>query len=253
MSKTRLAIIALALTNVAIIAVLIYVKVNAEHHVELASQHLESLGNEEINHTVFVNTTIPLDTEIQVTEPIEVAIELGINQEVRIKADVPVRDIIQVPVNLRVKENIELDTTISVMERISVNLNTMIPVDQKFLIPRGNKGKGITIPIRASIPVNQDVDIGFNDPMRVQSTIGVDIPVQQTLDVEFEMIVPMDQNVLLNLPVKTTAMVSFLRPMKVKGEIPIKLEIPVVIALKDTPIKSTMENVASELRQLFPF
>lgn len=253
MSKTRLALITLALMNVGIISVLIWVKFNAEHHVDLASQHLENLGDERISHTVFVNTTIPLDTEIEVTEPIEVAIELGINQEVRIKADIPVRDIIQVPVDLRIQEDIQLDTTINVMDRISVNLNTSIPIDQKFLIPRGDKGKGIKIPIKASIPVNQDVDIGFNHPMSVQSTIGVDIPVQETLDVEFEMIVPMDQNVRLNVPLKTTATVMFLRPMKVKGEIPIQLEIPVVIALKDTPIKNAMDNVAKELRQLFPF
>lgn len=253
MSKTRLALIVLALMNIGIIAILIIVKNNAEHHVELASQHLEGLGNEVINHTVIVNTTIPLDTEIQVMEPIEVEIQLGIDQQVRIKADVPVRDIIQVPVDLRVQENIELDTSINVMDRISVNLNTVIPIDQKFQIPRGKKGKGINIPIKASIPVNQDVDIGFNDPMRVQSVIAVDIPVKQTLDVEFEINVPMDQDVPLNLPLKTTATVSFLRPMKVKGEIPIKLEIPVVIPLNKTPIKKTMENVASELRQLFPF
>jgi hypothetical protein len=253
MSKTRLALIALALTNVGIISVLIWVKVNAEHHVGLASQHLENLGDEEISHTVFVNTTIPLDTEIEVIEPIEVAIELGINQDVRIKADIPVRDIIQVPVDLRIQEDIELDTTINVMDRISVNLNTSIPIDQKFLIPRGDKGKGIKIPIKASIPVDQNVDIGFNHPMHVQSTIGVDIPVQETLDVEFVLEVPMDQNVNLNFPIKTKAYVAFLQPLKVKGEIPIKLEIPVVIALKDTPIKGAMDSVAKELRKLFPF
>ena len=253
MSKTRLALILLALANVGIISVLIWVKIHAEHHVGLASQHLENLGDDKINHTVLVNTTIPLNTEIEVMEPIEVYIELGINQHVRIKADIPVRDVIQVPVDLRVRENIELDTTIEVIDRISVNLNTSIPVDQTFLIPRGDEGKGIKIPIKASIPINQNVDIGFNQPMQVQSTIGVDIPIKETLDVEFILNVPMDQNVKLNFPLKTNAHVSFLQPLKVKGEIPIKLEIPVVIPLKDTPIKGAMDNVAQELRKLFPF
>jgi len=58
MRKTGLALVALALMNIRIISALIWVKVNAEHHVELASQHLENLRDEEISQTVFVNTTI---------------------------------------------------------------------------------------------------------------------------------------------------------------------------------------------------
>lgn len=252
MTKTRIALLLLALSNLGIVAVLLYVRSNAREHIELSAQHLENLGDQEINHTVFVNTTIPLDTEIEVTEPIEVEIELTIDEYVRIKANIPVRDLISVPIDLRVRENIEMDTTISVLDLINVNLDTEIAVDQKFLIPRGKKGKGISIPIKAKIPVNQDVQIGFNDPMRVKSTIAVDIPVQQTIDVEFSIVVPMDQDVPLHLPLKTTAMVTFKHPMKVKGVIPVKLEIPVVIPLSKTPIKKSMENVANELRKMIP-
>ena len=148
MSKTRFALILLALANLVIIIALIFVKSNAETHLERAAKHLEDLGNEKIQHTVNVNTTIP---------------------------------------------------------------------------------------IQASIPIDQTVDISFNDPMRVQSIIGVDIPVRETLDVAFEILVPMDQNILLHLPLRTTAQVKFMEP------------------LKDTPIKKSMGNVAKELRELFPF
>lgn len=252
MTKNRIALLALTVSNIGIIAVLLYVKFNAQQHIELAAQHLEDLGDQEINHTVFVNTTIPLDTEIEVMEPIEVEIELTIDNYVRIKANVPVRDLIKVPIDLRIKENIELDTTINVLDLINVNLDTEIAIDQKFLIPRGKRGKGITIPIKARIPVNQDVQIAFNEPMRVNSTIAVDMPIQQSIEVEFELVVPMDQDVPLHLPIKTKAMVTFRHPMKVKGEIPVVLEIPVIIPLSKTPIKKSMKNVAKELRKIVP-
>lgn len=239
--------------NIGIISILTFVKINAEKHLELTAQHLEQLGEGEIDHTVHVNTVIPFNIEIMLLEPIEVEIELTIDEYVHIKANIPVRDILQVPINMRVKENIEMDTTIRVMEQLNINLDTNIPIDQTFLIPRGKKGKGIKIPIKTSIPVNQNVQISFNDPMKVRSTIALDIPVQQTLDVEFQLDVPMDQIVPLHLPIKTTAIVTFRQPIKVTGEVPIILEIPVVIPLSKTPIKKSMDNVASELRKILPF
>ncbi|MFT5860813.1 MAG: hypothetical protein ACI865_002928 [Flavobacteriaceae bacterium] len=253
MKKIKWVLVGLVAVNIGVISTLIFVKINAEEHLELAAQHLEQLGMETIEHTVHVNTIIPFDTEIMVLDPIEVEIELTIDEYIHIKANIPVKDIIQVPINMRVKENIELDTTIRVMEKLNINLDTKIPIDQTFLIPRGKKGKGINIPIRASIPVNQNVQISFNDPMKVKSTIAIDIPVQQTLDVEFQLDVPMDQSVPMRLPLKTTAIVTFRQPMKVTGEIPIVLDIPVVIPLSTTPIKNSMERVASELRKILPF
>lgn len=253
MTKTKLAIFLLALTNLSIIAVLLVVRSHAKEHLELTAKHLEALAYKEIEYTVKIDAIIPFSSEIELVESFTVEVELTIDDNIQIKADIPIKDAIQVPVDIRAKQNVELDTTIMITEEVMVNLDTEIPIDQKFLWPIGKKGKGIKIPVIASVPVNENVLVEFSDPLAVQATIAVDIPFQQMIDVEFEMWIPIDQDVPVNFPLKTEAKITIPKPIKVKGEIPVKLEVPVRIPLNETTIKASADSISYEIRQMFPF
>jgi hypothetical protein len=65
--------------------------------------------------------------------------------------------------------------------------------------------------------------------------------------VAIKMIVPMNQKIPLKLPIKQQAMVSFTTTMPIEGQIPIVMDIPVKIPLRDTPIKMYLDKVADEL------
>jgi hypothetical protein len=62
-----------------------------------------------------------------------------------------------------------------------------------------------------------------------------------------------DQKIDLELLVKQQALVGFPYNMKMKGRIPITMDIPVKIPLRDTPIKTYLDKTANELDGMLSF
>ena len=147
--KLWLAIGAVLVINLSTIAVLLAVKSKAEGRLTKASGYLRELGTQYIDYTVEVVDTIPLTTSIQVTQAIPVDIEMTVDDSVLIRANVPVRDTISVPVNLQIDQQIGVDNPVMIPGVVTVHLNSTIPIDQKFKMKTGKKGRGIKIPIEA--------------------------------------------------------------------------------------------------------
>lgn len=242
-----LAIGGLLIINVATIGVLLGVKAKAGGRLEKASGYLRDLGNQYIDYTVEVHDTIPLQTSIQVTHAIPVNIDMTVDDSVRIRANVPVNDTISVPVNLNIDQLIGVDNPVMIPGVVKVQLNSTIPIDQKFKMKTGKKGRGIKIPIEAEIPLNQAVAITFNDSMRINTKIPVKFPLNEKLRVPIELNVPMNQEIPLTLPIKQMATVGFPVAMPVNGKVPIVLKVPVHIPLAKTPIKTYLDKTADEL------
>lgn len=248
-----LAIGAIFLINIGTIVVLLGVKSKAEGRLTKASGYLRDLGNQYIDYVVEVHDTIPLTTSIQVTEAIPVDIAMTIDDSVMITANVPVRDTISVPVSLMIDQQIGVDNPVMIPGIVTVQLNTQIPINQKFKMPVGKKGKGIKVPIMADIPLNQAVGITFNDSMRINTKIPVKFPLNEVLRVPIELNVPMNQEIPLRLPLKQMATVGFPTAMPVNGKVPIVLKVPVHIPLAKTPIKTYLDKTADELDDMLSF
>lgn len=253
MRKVWLAIIVLLLINLGTIGVLLMVKAKAEGRLAKASGYLKELGNQYIDYLVIVRDTIPLQNAIQVTQPIPVEIEMLIDDSVLIKANVPVYDTIEVPVDLAINQQIAVNSPVMIPGKVKVLLNTSIPIAQKFKMPMGKKGKGISVPIEAEIPLDQAVAISFNDSMRINTTIPVQFPLNEKLKVAINLNVPMNQEIPLRLPIKQMATVGFPVAMPVNGSVPVLLKVPVRIPLSQTPIKTYLDKTANELDGMLSF
>lgn len=235
------------------IGVLLYVKHKAEKRLTNASQFLRELGEQYIDYTVHVEQTIPLKTEVNITRSIPVDIDMAINDSVMIHANVPVRDSMDVPIDLNIHELLGVDTNINIRKRVKMMLYTEIPINQKFRTTLLGKGMGIDIPIEATIPLEQPVYIEFPESMNIVSTIPVKLHLQDKMRIAVKLNVPMHQKIPLSLPVRERAMVSFSTTMPIEGQIPIVMDIPVRIPLRDTPIKLYLDKVADELDDMLSF
>lgn len=54
----------------------------------------------------------------------------------------------------------------------------------------------------------------------------------------------------LNLAIKQQAIVGFPQPLKITGQIPVAIDIPVKIPLRETPISAALEKIAASLEGL---
>ena len=81
-------------------------------------------------------------------------------------------------------------------------------------------GKGVKIPIKGNIPVNQSLKIGFDEKLPVKSVVPIDMIVIDTLPVGLSMKIPVDLNVPVRIPLKTSALISFDGPLPVDAKPP---------------------------------
>lgn len=244
--------IALLLLNLGTIGVLLAVKGKAEKRLANASGFLRELGEQEINHLVKVRDSIDVETEISIVQPVPVDIDMLIRDKIPVRMNVKVRDGIVVPVSLNINETVSVDTTIRMPDKARVHAESVIPVNQKFTWLWGKK-KGPKLKIKADIPLDQDMNIAFNDLLRFQSNIPVRFNLKDQLPVNLDLDIPVDQKIDLDLLVNQRATVGFPVKLKMKAKIPIVMDIPVKIPLRDTPIKTYLDKTADELDGMLSF
>ena len=71
------------------------------------------------------------------------------------------------------------------------------------------------MPIRGNIPVDQKLNIGFDELLPVKSTVPVDLLIIDTLPVGLSLRIPVDIDVPVKIPIKTKAKISFNGPLPV--------------------------------------
>jgi hypothetical protein len=236
------------------IGILLSVKNKAEKRLELASGFLRELGLQYIDYVVHVDQEIPLKTEVFISRTIPVNIDMNITDSVQIKANIPVRDSIIVPIQLQLNELLDMDTSIQITQQVMVMLEAEIPIDQKFTTKPFGDALALDIPIEAELKLDQPVYISFPQAMPVKSQIPVKFAIKQNMPTLIQMNVPMNQKIPLTLSLRgQRAFVSFTSSMPIEGLIPIVMDIPVKIPMKETPIKSYLDKVADQLDDMLAF
>ncbi len=249
---TRNAVVVLFIINFATVGVLLGVKAKAEKRLANASGFLRQLGEQYIEHLVEVRDTIDVETEIYITEPVMVDIEMLIKDKIPVKMMVDVNDKITVPVDLNINQVIKVDTSITMPEKAVVAAQSEIPVNQRFKWV-WVKNVGPKMRIQANIPLDQEMEISFTQPIRFQSEIPVRFNLVDNLPVHLDLNIPVDQKIELSLYINQQAKVGFPNKLKMKGKIPIVMDIMVKIPLKDTPIKEYLDKTANELDGMLSF
>ncbi len=101
-----------------------------------------------------------------------------------------------------------------------------------------------TVPVHTSVPFSYTAVVPFNQVIPISTSVWVtkELPVvgQIAFDVPIQAAVPIS----LSIPIQIT------RTIDVNADVPLDLSIPLQIALRDTPLKGTLDNLITSLNAL---
>jgi hypothetical protein len=246
---TALLVTVALLINIGIILTLVTALKVSEGRLQELGNTMEEMAGEHIITLVTVDTSIALNSNINVVDEIVVNIDMLVESEIPFTAMIPVSEQMMIPFRIGVTDYIVLDTTIQVTDYVHILVDDTIPMDQKVKLPIfGDRGP--SMPIRGKIPVKQSLYVGFNEALPVKAVIPIDMLIIDTMPVGLDMMIPVDVMVPVRIPLKSTAKITFNEGMPVEAMIPINLSIPVDIPLSKTPLAAYFIKMAGQLRGL---
>ena len=216
------------------------------NHVALA---VEEIGEQHIITNVALNTNLPINSKFKILDDFKVDVNMFVETEIPIHVEIPVNENILVPFKIGVKDYVKLDTTIMITDDFYAFVEDTIFLDQKFTIPT-SKRRGITLPVKASVPLKERVKIHIDQPISVHSLLPVDLVIIDTLPVGLSIKVPVNLKVPVRIPISTIANISFPNRISVVSDIPVSLNVPIDVALSDTDLAPYFKKIADGLRGL---
>jgi hypothetical protein len=198
--------------------------------------------NAKINGQIGLHIDDPLQTNINVTEPLQIMFDEMLT--VPLKMDIPVRintafmvqdtlDLsFEIPLDLMLTEkemplrNLTIPFNQKLMIRDSLAVDFTIPLDTRI---KTNFDKFFNIgfpvlgevPVKIKIPISQELQVqdtitldayGYQVPLRTTISFNQRVPINQTLKIDGNIIVPVDQTV--SLPVKKVINAPVLKNFK---------------------------------------
>lgn len=107
----------------------------------------------------------------------------------------------------------------------------------------------LTVPINQQIPVATNVQLDETFEVPIQTTVPIstviDVPVQLGILGEITLDVPIN----LSVPIDLVVNVPFSEEIPINTTVPIVMDVPVVISLRDTPLAAQLEEWQATLGQ----
>lgn len=243
-----LAVLALAVSGTTI-AALLGVRALAATRLQGVATDLRGLAGGSIETTITVRQTLDLDAEIQIAAPTKIDLALDVDGKVPVNLRVRIKEELKVPINMDIEKMIEMDSIVVVPEPTKVRARADIGLEQA-LKWRVARPLAPAINISGSVPLDQEIEIEFPDALRVKCDVPVHFPLQMDLLVPLEFDIPVDEVMDLRMAIQQQAKVGFPEPLLITGEVPVVMEIPVLIPLSQTPVGPSLEKVARALEEL---
>jgi len=214
----------------------------------LAADQLAELAGSHIQYTFHLSQTFPLSTAIAVNERIPVPVSLSVNDTIPVRAEIPFQQELLVPVNMEIDQVFAVDTRVPFSDEIVVPVDDVIHIDERFNVCTGLGC--VSVPIRGDIPVKLSITVPIEHEFPIHADIPVSFPISETLPVAIDWTVPVDLDIPLHLPIKTTVIVPFSRTIPIRVDVPLALDVPIDIAIGETPLGVYLRELAERLRKI---
>jgi hypothetical protein len=213
-----------------------------------AAQHLRAIGDQYIDDTIIVRDTIDLeDLAIAIRNPVDAHIKTLLDDSAAITT--AVRYDTTIPIHITVDTILHLDTTIRLPFAVPVvATGDLVLKDQKLQLFKkiGVKVGGTIRLDNLALRAKLDSLISFVGDVHVHR-LNVDKPVS------LHLIIPIDQQIKFKYQIDNDVGVVFKKRLQISGRIPVRLVVPVHIALSRTPLKTYLDSTAGELDKVFPY
>lgn len=240
------------LTLVILITILLYFLSSTNNRLLNLGQTLDDLANQVIDYEVEIATKIPVDTYVEVLNPMDLSINMAIRKSIAFDADIPINQLVKLPLDLPLKQKIDLKTSFVVPDSFKVAVNGDIDLNQKmkvFLIGK----KGINMRVAGKVSINKSLKSFVPDSLNVLGQVPIAIRVKDSITVPLKMKIPISLNVPVDLSIQDFVKAKLLSKVHFKGIIPIKMKVPVHIPLRDTPLYEHLQKMKKQLTELLYF
>jgi hypothetical protein len=212
----------------------------------LAATELAKLAEERIQYTVHISQTVPISTQIAISERIAVPVSLIISHTIPVHTELPFQEKLLVPVRLEINQVLPISTSFPLKDELAVPVDQIIHIDERFEITI--LGQEVQVPIRGDIPVKLDITVPIDKQFPIRADIPVALPISTTLAVDVRWTVPVELEIPVNLPIETEVVVDFHRTIPLRTKVPVVLDVPLDIAIGDTPFGAYLQNLSEWLR-----
>ncbi len=219
-----------------------------------AAGEVETLAGEHIRHNVAISRTIPIVADIAINQAITVPVSLVVSHTIAIDSEMPFEQEIIVPVDLEIDETFPVSTTVPFQDEITVPIDDVIYINDTFGVPldlpMSSEEFVLKVPIRADVPVQLDVTVPIDRDIPVYTEIPVRFPISRTFSVHLDRPMPVKLDVPINIPIETEITVPFSRTIPIQVDVPLAMDVPIDIALSETPFGAYLGQLAESLRQM---
>jgi type II secretory pathway pseudopilin PulG len=226
----------------------------AEDSLAQAARQLTTLRDDHISYLVKIDQMVPVSTSVNINENIAVPISLTVAHTVRIDDAIPFEQDLVVPVEFEIDRQFPIVTTIPFSDTIELTISRFINIDSNDIeVPISIPGLGqysLPIPIQARIPINFPVSIPISRTIPVNAQIPIKIPISETFTIAVSRTVPVQLDIPVNIPVETEVIVPISRTIPIQTDIPIAMDVPINIAIADTPFGDYLLDLSESLQQL---
>jgi|GEM_PF-2280083 len=214
-----------------------------------------------------IDQLLPVSSTVSLNEAVSIPLELDINQEISATAQLFGQEI-TVPVNLDVNKIVSASANLITGGRgnvpLNLSINQVLPSD--ITVPLGvttaeTTDKGIIIPIPsvdeiiANVPEDQrtvqlEIPIVIDQEIPIQTEIPLDLPFGDGVSVAIDQTIPIDLEIPISLPIETEVIVPLDLTLPIAIEVPVVMDVPIDIALDDTPFGTYLREASDELRRM---
>lgn len=242
----------LALFNVLLVVVGFIAGGRAAVHLREVAGVLRRLGGESIETTIQIKQVVPIEAQLEIIKPVGVDLAMDVHGKIPVKLNVKLDEQLAVPIEIPINEEIAVAGVPVRLEETKVRVRSDLKLEQPIKWRVASPLAPI-LNIKASVPLDQDIGVKFSQPVRISGRIPVRFALKEKLMVPIRLDVPVDQLLDLALPISQRATVGFPEPLKIRGDFPVVVDVPVRIPLRETPISSYLDEIAGRLESLVEF
>lgn len=208
---------------------------------------------------------LPINSRVLLDQAAAVPINLSVNQEFMAATEL-FGQAISVPVTLDVSRVISASATLVPDTELSVpldfSLEGLLPAntttelgatsikttDRSVIIPIPSADEIVTSLPATQRTVQFDMQIPINQEFPIQTNIPLNLPFGDEFKVQINKNIPIDMQVPINLPIETELTVPINLTVPIAMEVPVAMDVPIDIALTDTPFGGYLQSLSDRLR-----
>lgn len=223
------------------------------------SEEANQITSASIKQDIPFNSFIDINQPMDVMKSFNARILFNLNKQIMINDSILFNQELKIPIDILIDTLIDLDEFLVIKNDSTIIYAFKSPIylEQDIMIDLPGLKK-LKIPIKTTIPLDQEIKARLNDSFLVQGKVPVKIRIKKVITYTPHVYVPI-KNLLVdvNFPINEIVTIHLKEPLQIKTRLPINQKVPVDIKIQETGLYKPIKTISYKLNRLggliFPF